>query len=200
VIIETIDQVRQAFDRAWPLFVAEARSVLGSELHYQAMLYYALRTVGVPVGQVGMNVKQWIEDPISPLFQRLNARKHQDYRGGFEPIPDLVVFSPSVAGDWRRRRRQETLRAMLLAVELKASERHESRLTGSEIRRDIEKLAAHREEAQYRGCEFHPVAIVVDTAPLTPERMQPARVYECATFARELGVEFRYLSCDECIP
>ena len=44
--------------RAWPHFVAECRSVLGSELHYQAVLYHCLRVHGHGLPeQLGMNVK-----------------------------------------------------------------------------------------------------------------------------------------------
>jgi hypothetical protein len=85
-------------------------SVLGSELHYHAMIYHSLRTVGnVPLGQLGMNVKMWIDDPVSELFLTLDRRKHQNYQGGFEPIPDVVIFNPSINLDWRRRNRKEIL-------------------------------------------------------------------------------------------
>ena len=49
----------------------ECRAVLGGELHYQAMAYHALRMAGVPLAQVGMNVKQWIAEPTSELFRQL---------------------------------------------------------------------------------------------------------------------------------
>ena len=86
-ILTTVEQAVAALDRAWPLIVDECRAVLGSELHYQAVIYHCLRATGVPRTQVGMNVKQWITDPVTPLFQQLDARKHELYRGGFEPIP-----------------------------------------------------------------------------------------------------------------
>lgn len=86
---------------------------MGSELHYQAVIYHCLRSVGkVHPGQLGMNVKIWISDAVSDLF-----------RGGREPIPDLVIFSPDIAGDFRRRNYANTLRRMLLAAEIKVSER-----------------------------------------------------------------------------
>jgi len=56
--IETREDALEAFRRAWLRFVIECRSVLGSELHYQALLYHCLRTYGkVPSRQLGMNVK-----------------------------------------------------------------------------------------------------------------------------------------------
>lgn len=59
-----------ALRRAWSPFVAECRSVLGSELHYQALLYHCLRTYGgVPSQQLGMNVKIWITDVVSAKLQ-----------------------------------------------------------------------------------------------------------------------------------
>ena len=103
-----------------------------------------------------MNVKMWIDDPVSELFRRLDLKKHEDYRGGFEPIPDVCLFSPSVDADWRRRKRKETLAALLLAIEVKASEREKSRLGPGEITKDITKLSAHRQEAEARGSSFSP--------------------------------------------
>jgi hypothetical protein len=41
--IETRDDALEALQRSWPTFVIERRSVLGSELHYQALLYHCLR-------------------------------------------------------------------------------------------------------------------------------------------------------------
>ena len=105
------------------LIVDECRAVLGSKLHYQAVIYHCLRATGVPRTQVGMNVKQWITDPVTPLFRQLDARKHELYRGGFERIPDIVLCNPDIGGDWRRRRREVTLKHMLLAIEVKVSER-----------------------------------------------------------------------------
>ena len=52
-----------------------------------------------------------ISDTVSELF-----------RGGREPIPDLVIFSPDIAGDFRRRNYANTLCHMLLAAEIKVSE------------------------------------------------------------------------------
>ncbi|MGI9280021.1 MAG: hypothetical protein ACR2PX_10390 [Endozoicomonas sp.] len=67
--ITTITDAKDALLRAWPMIQEECLQVLGSELHYQAMLYHCLRTAGaVPIDQLGMNVKIWISNPVSSLF------------------------------------------------------------------------------------------------------------------------------------
>ena len=142
--IETRNDALEAFQRAWPPFVTECRSVLGSELHYLALLFHCLRAYGqVPSRQLGMNVKIWITDVVSDLFRELDVRKAEGFRGDFEPIPDLVIFGSGIDGDWRRRNRENTLRQMLMAIEVKASERHLGRLRKGEIVDDILKLEAH---------------------------------------------------------
>ena len=180
--------------RVWPEIVAECRAVWGSELHYQAMIYHILRQAGAPLGQIGMNVKQWIESPITEHFRALDVRKHESFRGGFEPIPDIVLFDAGIAGDFRRRNRALTLRHMIGAIEVKTSERQGGRLTQGEILRDIAKLVAHRKEADHRaeaerrGRRFLPVMLVLDTAPDAAERMRSAARQSCRTAAVEAGV------------
>lgn len=181
-------------ERAWQLIVDEARAVLGGELHYQAVVYHCLRASGCPRTQIGMNVKQWIGEPISELFQRWDAKKHPDFRGGFEPIPDIVLFAPDIAGDWRRRNYINTLRHVTCAIEVKASERAGGRLSTGEITRDIYKLAAHRDEVVHRGGQMQTVMMVIDVAPLETERMKPASIDECELMASSKGVGFMYLS------
>jgi hypothetical protein len=194
--IETRDDALKAFRRAWPHFVAECRSVLGSELHYQALLYHCLRVYGeVPSRQLGMNVKMWITDVVTDLFRKLDEKKHPDYRGGFEPIPDVVIFRPEIDGDWRRRNRDNTLRQALMAIEVKASEREKKRLGPKEIVEDILKLEALRVEALHRGgSDMLPVVVVVDTAPEANERMTPYARQEIEAAARERGVHLFYVS------
>ena len=185
---------------AWPEIVEECRSVLGSELHYQAMVYHCLRTSGgVPLKQVGMNVKMRIENPVSELFKSLDRRKHSDFRGGFEPIPDVVLFSDSVSSDWRRRNRTQTLTSMLAAIEVKASERLKGRLRKAEVVLDIEKLAALRQEALSKGTDFFPVMMVIDTAPIRVERMTSSSLDVSMERARQLDVGFLYLSPDSVV-
>lgn len=189
----------RAIDGAWPQICAECTSVLGSELHYQAMVYHALRSSGrVPADQLGMNVKQWISNVQSELFRRLDLRKREAYRGGFEPIPDIVIFSRAVSGDWRRRRREHTLTCMLAVIEVKASERAGKRLSRAEVCGDVRKLAAHREEVQFIGFDFHPIMLVVDSAREAPERMRSDDISAARALARELEVEWRYVSPEDC--
>lgn len=191
--MNTIEDARASLDLAWHIMLPEMPGVLGGELHYQAMVYHALRSVGVPINQIGMNVKQWIAAPQSGLFRQLSDKKHIDYRGGFEPIPDVVLFRPDVAGDWRRRNRDVTLRTMLMAIEVKASERAGGRLSRSEIARDILKLAAHREEVVQLGAVMEPVMMVIDVAPLGEERMRTRDIDHCRGLADAHQVVWRYL-------
>lgn len=182
---------------AWPHIVAECRQVLGSELHYQAMVYHCLRLhADVPIDQIGMNVKMWIDNPTSKLFQELDRRKHIEYQGGFEPIPDVCLFKPKVKGDWRRRSYDRTLNSLLVAIEIKASERDKNRLRPGEIVFDIEKLAAHREEAKALHSNFQPVMMVIDTAPEPAERMTAEGLRTSMAAAHEHDVEFLYVSPD----
>ena len=132
--METQNQAKKILIQTWSFIKEECLSVLGSELHYQAMIYHCFRYYGkVPKNQIGMNVKMWIDNPVSTLFSELDKRKHEDYQGGFEPIPDVVLFSPGIQGDWRRRNEKNTLKHMLLAIEVKASERKSKRLRPGEI-------------------------------------------------------------------
>jgi hypothetical protein len=145
-----------------------------------------------------MNVKMMVENPISDLFRSLEMKKHQDYRGGFEPIPDVVIFKPSIAGDWRRRDRSKTLVNMLIAIEVKASERENGRLQPAEIALDIEKLAAHRKEVLSRGSDVYPVMLVIDSALKKEERMTKNSLERSQKLASKSGVGFLYISkCNE---
>jgi hypothetical protein len=193
--MKTIQQAKKALLKAWPYIKEECLSVLGSELHYQAMIYHCLRDYGqVPANQIGMNVKMWINDPATPLFKELDDRKHPEFRGGFEPIPDVVLFSPKIKGDWRRRNCNNTLKQMLLAIEVKASERAANRLSPKEIITDIEKLAAHREEAKAQGSYMYPVMMVIDSAPLPEERMTESALSKAEEVAQNNKVGLLYVS------
>ena len=192
-MIVSQQDARAALARAWPTISLECLTVLGSELHYQAMIYFALRTAGaVPVTQLGMNVKQWIPDVQTDLFKKFDQAKHEAFRGGFEPVPDVVIFSPTVEGDWRRRQREKTLSSMLLAIEVKASERAGARLSRAELERDVLKLAAHRGEVRARGNDFHPVMMVIDSAPTATERVRDDVRESVESLARSMEVEWLY--------
>ncbi len=184
-----VDSALLGLIRTWSPFAAECRAVLGSELHYQAMLYHCLRVYGqIPSGQLGMNVKMWITDVVSKHFQALDEKKNPGFRGGFEPIPDVIIFRPEIRGDYRRRNRENTFRQMIMAIEVKASERYRNRLTASEIVNDIIKLEALRLEAHHRGWEVLPVAVTIDTAPEASERMTANALRESKAAARERGI------------
>jgi len=198
-MITTVADAMNSLSRAWPMIVDECRNVLGGELHYQAVVYHCLRTAGVPGDQIGMNVKQWIANPVTPLFQSRDLRKNENFRGGFEPIPDIVLFKHDISADWRRRNYIATLQHMLLAIEVKVSERAGVRLGPGEIARDIDKLAAHRDEVRHRHSEMHPVMMVIDTAPLVAERMTAAGVNLARAAAMRQGVSFLYISGDEVV-
>lgn len=196
--MKTRTDALDALTRAWPHFVAECRSVLGSELHYQAVLYHCLRVYGgVPSAQLGMNVKVWIADVVSDNFRARDLRKAEGYRGGFEPIPDAVIFRPEIGGDFRRRNRENALRKMLLVVEVKASERERKRLGPGEIVGDVLKLEALGIEARHRGSNALGAVVVVDTAPETNERMTPEARRTTEAAARERGVCLFYVSPSE---
>lgn len=193
--MENLDDAKLAIRNAWPKIKSECLAVLGSELHYQAMIYHLLREQGkVPTEQIGMNVKMWIDSPNSELFRQLDKKKHHAYQGGFEPIPDVVIFKPSINGDWRRRNNEKTLLNMLVAIEVKASERANGRLQPSEIILDIQKLAAHREEVVSKGAEMFPVMLVIDSAPNENERMTAHALQKSQALASELQVGFLYVS------
>ena len=82
--MQTIKEAMSALNAAWPSIKSECLSVLGSELHYQAMIYHCLRQYGdVPIDQLGMNVKMTVYDPISPLFKELTEKRHQDFSSIF---------------------------------------------------------------------------------------------------------------------
>lgn len=195
-LVRTAAEAVALLTRAWPLIVEECRAVLGGEQHYQAVVYHCLRTSGLHRSQLGMNVKQRIVNPTTILFQALDKRKHPDFQGGFEPIPDIAIFRPEIVGDWRRHRHDQTLTNILVAIEMKASERHEGRLRSGEVIRDIHKLAAHRDEVRHRGSDMHPIMLVIDTAPLLTGRMRPTALEQSKAAAAAHGVSFFYLSPD----
>ena len=86
---------------------------------------------------------------------------------------------------------------MLMAIEVKASERHKGRLTARELVKDIEKLHAHRYEVRFRGADMVPVVIAIDTAPDSRERMRDESLHDVKAFAQASDVMFYYLSPTE---
>ncbi len=194
-MISTIEEAQIAIEKSWAMIKSECLEVLGSELHYQAMIYHILRTYGdVPIEQLGMNVKMEVSHPTSELFKALAARKHKDFQGAFETIPDIVIFSPTIRKDWRRRNYENTLQNILIAIEVKASERANSRLTPSEIIQDIEKLSAHRQEVEALGKTMYPLMLIIDSAPIEKERMTQKALFLAEQAAADLRVGLLYIS------
>ena len=192
--MQTYSEAIACLRRAWPDIVDECRAVLGGETHYQAIVYHCLRTAGAPRTQLGTNVKQWIVDPVTPEFRKLDKAKHADYQGGSEPVPDIVMFGPGVEGDWRRRNHETTLTNMLVAIEVKASERSGGRLRPAEILRDIRKLDAHRTEAFARGAGMKPVMLLIDTASARLEQMTESALAQVRQAASDHELSLLYVS------
>ena len=108
-----------------------------------------------------------------------------------------MIFRPEINGDWRRRNREKTLRQMLMAIEVKASERKGSRLRAGEIVDDIFKLEALRIEARHRGADMLPAVVTIDTALEANERMTPEARRLTETAARKREVCLLYVSPSE---
>lgn len=160
-------------------------------------MYRCFREFGnVPPDQIGMNVKIWFDKPITSFFRTREYYKHKDFRGGIEPVPDIVLFSPDIKGDFRRRNNKSTFKYMLMAIEVKASERESSRLTPGEICEDIQKLKAFRNEARRRRKNFIPTMVVLDTAPNKEERMTSQSVEAILSEAKKHNVGLFYFAPD----
>lgn len=151
----------------------------------------------VPIDQIGMNVKMWIDDPESQVFKERDEEKNVLFQGGYEPIPDIVLFKPTVNGDWRRRNNQNTLRKMLMAIEVKASENKGGRMSVKTISRDIEKLVALRHEVGCLGASFVPVMLIIDTAPTEKERMTSDSLGAVCEHGKSENINLFYFSSDE---
>jgi|GEM_PF-1899226 len=195
--MENYQDAMDIMEESWDSICQECRNVLSSELHYQAIMYGCFRNTGkVPIKQIGMNVKIRIFNPITSLFRELDNQKHKDYQGGYEPIPDIVLFSPAIDGDFRRRNRENTLKHMLMAIEVKASERENGRLMPGEIIRDLKKLKAFQNEASRRRSYFVPTMIIVDTAKEDDGRMRRNSLEEVAISAKKQNIGLFYLNPD----
>ncbi|MCW2240761.1 hypothetical protein [Azospirillum canadense] len=195
IMILTPTQALNALARAWPTIVAECRQVLGSELHYQAMIYHALRMTSIQAQQLGMNVRQRIPEPSTCHFQGQVIVRGPCLTVA-ETIPDIVIFHPLVNGDWRGRNCTETLRHMLLIAEVKVSERDGGRLGYSEIARDIRKLIDSRREVVRFNARPETAMIIVDTAPSEKERMLLSGIDAVMTLCREHNVSFFYMNSE----
>lgn len=193
--METIEDTKKIMVKTWPYISRECRKVLASELHYQAMIYRCFREYGkVPTKQIGMNVKIRIMNPRVAEFVARDSKKHEDFQGGYEPIPDIVLFSKEIDGNFQRRNRKQTLAHMLMAIEVKASERENGRIRPKEIVDDLQKLEGFRKEGAIRHSEFIPTMIVLDTAHDEEERMTPESIDRVFSEAESLGIGLFYLS------
>jgi len=194
-MIETIEQIITSIEHSWQNIVDDCRLVLGSELHYQAMIYYNLRLYGkIPINQIGMNVKIRIDKPKSKLFIDKDKSKHPDFQGHFEPIPDIAIFKTQINSDWRRRNYKNTFKNLLYAIEIKASERENKRLSYKEITDDIDKLNALQFECKSKKNDIGVAIIIIDTAILPDEQMTKDTIEELVIYSKSKNVSFLYLS------
>jgi hypothetical protein len=84
---------------------------------------------------------------------------------------------------------------MLMAIEMKASERAGSRISDAEVLWDIGKLDAHRIEGEQRHKRtIGAVIMIINTAPRREERMTDLSINRVRARAREAGVDFYYVS------
>ena len=198
--MKSIEDAIDSVLAAWPGICQDCLAVLGSELHYQAMIYHRLRTDGqVPITQIGMNVPTYLANPASQYFKdivkkRRSNKSAYDLSNGVAPTPDVLLFRSEIAGDWRRRNSATTLRQALVAIEVKVSERVGSRLSAPELLNDIKKLSAHREEVRHLGAEMVPVMMILEPAPDESELMTAETYAKCMGLARQSGVEVLHWS------
>ncbi len=196
MIIKNIEQARNSINNSFKQIQIECKSVLGSELHYQAIIYHCLRNFGnIPISQIGMNVKIAIKNPKTHFFKEGILKKNKNFREGKEIIPDISIFSEHIKSDFRRRNFKNTLKETLYSLEIKASERENGRLQPKEIKTDIIKLKSQYTETKLKHNKEIGIGImVIDTAPNENERMRKNTFDEIKRFAKENGVDFWYCS------
>ena len=97
--MNSIDDAIRSIRVAWPGIIDDCCEVLGSELHYQAMIYHRLRTDGqIPVAQLGMNVPMYLANPVTPYFQDLIEKRKKrksayDFKTVFgEVLPIMMIL------------------------------------------------------------------------------------------------------------
>ncbi|MBP1840442.1 hypothetical protein [Formosa algae] len=195
-------EIQNSIHNSYSTIVNECRTVLGSELHYQAMVYSILRTKGkVPISQIGMNVKTCIENCQTEFLQERIRKKNIKFQSiDLEIIPDISVYEKSINSDWRRRNFKNTLKKTLYSLEIKASERHYNRLVFSEIKNDLFKLKAQYEETKIKFGKLIGIGmLIIDTAPKCEERISKSTLKQSIDIAKELNIDIWYFNQDEVI-
>jgi len=198
--MNSVQECQKSISNSFRAIILECRSVLGSELHYQAMVYFNLRLIGkIPVSQMGMNVKTTAENPVTDFFKSRVEAKHINFRSfGIEFIPDISIYTTNLNSDWRRRNFKNTLKETLYSLEIKASERYKSRLAYKEIETDIFKLKAQYDETFSKyGKRIGVGILIIDTAPKINERMKSSTLARLLELSKQNDIDFWYFSQDE---
>jgi hypothetical protein len=196
-MLNNVEQAKIAISNSYDKIVSDCRKVLGSELHYQAMIYHVLRIEGlVSVEQIGMNVKTTIKHVKTQFLKDRIAKKNINYQSdGIEIIPDISIYHKSINADWRRRNFENTLKHTLYSLEIKASERQNGRLTFSEIKEDVLKLKAQFDETKLKhGIEIGLGMMIIDVAPTDEERMKLKTLEEVINLTKEHDVDLWYFN------
>jgi type III secretory pathway component EscR len=146
-----------------------------------------LREFGnVPISQIGMNVKIWINNPKTSFLKERMNKKHINFRKGQEIIPDITIFTKNIKSDFRRRNYKNTLKETIYSLEIKASEREKGRLQLNEIKTDIIKLKSQFTETKLKHKKEIGIGMmVIDTAPKENERMRKKTLDEVIEFAKK---------------
>jgi hypothetical protein len=198
--VETISEFQKSIRNSYSKIIEECRSVLGSELHYQAMVYHLLRALGkVPLSQIGMNVKTTIEDCKTDFFKDRITKKDKKFRSkNLEIIPDISFYSNSLKADWRRRNYKNTLEKTIYSLEIKASERNKGRLQFKEIETDFLKLKAQYNETKLKfNKEIGIGMMIIDVAPLENERMKKETLNKIIELSKKLSIDLWYFTQKE---
>lgn len=196
-MIESKQICQNTISKCFGNIIHECRSVLGSELHYQAMVYHLLRQVGeVPLNQLGMNVKITIPNVSSPFLKERILKKKKNYQSfGIEIIPDISFFRSELNADWRRRNHINTFKETLYSLEIKASERHKGRISYPEIETDLLKLKAQAEETELQHDRKIGIGMmIIDVAPKLEERITDNSLTKIKAFSKLHSIDLWYFS------
>lgn len=199
-MIQNKQDCQNILSKCFGNIIHECRLVLGSELHYQAMVYHLLRKVGeVPLNQLGMNVKTTISNVSSPFLKQRILKKNKKYQSfGIEIIPDISFFRTDINGDWRRRNHINTFKETLYSLEIKASERANGRIAYSEIETDLLKLKAQAEETERQhNRKIGAGLMIIDVAPKLEERITVNSLNRIKVLSELHAIDVWYFSQDQ---